>query len=299
MTERRSNSRADVALLTVAVIWGFNFPVMRAALVDVHPFAFNSVRITLSALVLWAMHLRERPKVPIPRELWPRIFGLSMVGYFVYQILFLTGLANTTAGSSSLLLASSPIWAALLLALLGERLQSVAWFGLALAFAGTTAIAAGSGDVELGGTRMLGNALSIAAAVAWGSYTVLNRSAAVAVSPTTLAFYTTAVTLPLHWLIGMPYYGELVDVEHPVRLWGAVFYAGVFGTGVAYALWNVGIRHVGAAQTAIYVNLAPIIAVVSGYFWLGESVGPIHIVGGALILGGLWVMRRARNSRQP
>ncbi len=143
---------------------------------------------------------------------------------------------------------------------------------------------------------MLGNALSVAAAMAWGGYTALNRSLAKVVSPTTLAFYTTAVTLPLHWLIGIPYYHELVEVRDPALLWGAVFYAGVFGTGIAYALWNVGIRHVGAAQTAIYVNLAPIIAVGSGYLWLGESVGPVHMVGGALILGGLWVMRRARNT---
>ena len=178
MTQRRSNSRADLALLAVAVIWGFNFPIMRAALDDVHPFAFNSVRITLSTVFLGALHLRERPRVPIPRELWPKIFGLSMVGYFVYQILFLTGLAATTAGSSSLLLASSPIWAAVLLRLLGDRLPAGAWLGLSLAFAGTTAIASSGGDVELGGTMMLGNALSVAAAMAWGGYTALNRSLA-------------------------------------------------------------------------------------------------------------------------
>ncbi len=297
MTDQRSIFRADLALLTVALIWGLNFPVMKTALQEVHPFAFNSVRITLSAVFLGVLHLRLRPKVPVPREVWLKIFGLSMLGYFVYQIVFLLGLARTTAGNSSLLLASAPIWSALLLRLLGDRLRGLAWLGLAMAFAGTTSIATAHGDVEFGGASMLGNALSIGAAMAWGSYTTLNRSVASVVSPASLAFYTTAVTLPLHWLIAAPYYHEFAAVEHPARVWGAVFYAGVFGTGVAYVLWNVGIRYVGSAQTAIYVNLSPVIAVVTSYFWLGESIRLTHVLGGALILGGLWVMRLARVNR--
>ena len=60
MTERSSKWRADMALLAVAVIWGLNFPIMKAALTDLYPFAFNSLRITLSAAVLGLWHLRER-----------------------------------------------------------------------------------------------------------------------------------------------------------------------------------------------------------------------------------------------
>lgn len=294
MTERESVWRADLALLTVALIWGFNFPIMKSALEQVHPYAFNSVRITLSTVFLGVLHLRQRPRVGLPRKLWPEVFDLSMIGYFVYQILFLGGLALTTAGTSSLLMASSPIWAALLMRFRGDFLRLGAWAGLALAFGGTAFIAASHGDIEIGGTRVLGNILTVGAAIAWGSYTTLNRSVATTVAPTTLAFYTTLVTLPLHWVIGIPYYGELFVAEDPTSVWGAIVYAGVLGTGVAYALWNVGIRHVGSAQTAIYVNLSPVIAVIVSYFWLGEDIRATHVVGGGLILGGLWVMRRAR-----
>ena len=285
-----------MALLTVAVIWGLNFPIMKTALAELHPFAFNSVRITLSAVVLGLWHLRERPVVPIPRELWLTILRLSLIGYFIYQILFLLGLAATTAGNSSLLIASSPIWAALVMRLQGNRLPRLAWVGLALAFSGTTFIAGVQGNIELAGASVLGNLLTVGAAMAWGGYTALNRRAAAAVPATTLAFYTTAVTLPLHWLIGIPFYHEFATIEHPVEVWGAVFYAGVFGTGLAYAFWNVGIRHVGPAQTAIYTNLAPVIAVIASYFWLNEAIQSSHVVGGALILGGLWVMRLSRRS---
>ena len=68
---------------------------------------------------------------------------------------------------------------------------------------------------------------------------------------------------------------------------------------MAYAFWNVGIRHVGSAQTAVYVNLSPVIAVVASYFLLSEPIRLTHVLGGALILGGLWVMRRARRAGGP
>lgn len=294
MADRGSRWGADAALLGVAVIWGFNFPIMKIALFELHPFAFNSVRITLSAVVLGILHLRQRPVTPIPREMWPAILGLSLLGYFFYQILFLLGLAATTAGNSSLLLASSPIWTALVMRCRGDGLPGLAWAGLALAFTGTGLIASMRGDIGLSGASILGNVLTVGAAMAWGAYTALNRRAATVLPATTLAFYTTAVTLPLHWLVAIPYYRDLGAVGSPIEVWGAVAYAGVFGTGVAYALWNVGIRRVGSAQTAIYTNLAPVIAVIAGYLWLNETIRLPHVAGGVLILGGLWVMRRSR-----
>ncbi|MHC5065918.1 MAG: DMT family transporter [Planctomycetota bacterium] len=283
------NANADLILMGVVVIWGLNFPVMKVAFEELHPFAFNAIRITVSTIFLGLLHLREKEQKRIPPGSWGKVLGLSMIGYFGYQVFFMAGLARTTAGSSSLLIASSPIWAALVGRMLGDRLTGRATSGLVLAFVGTSFIAAAGGEMDFSSETMLGNLLTIGAAMAWGLYTGLNRSLARAVSPISLAFYTTTITLPLHWAIGWPVMSDLSLVSPTV--WGCIAFSGALGTGLAYAMWNVGIRQVGAAHTTIYVNLVPVLAIVISYFWLGEMVTGVQMAGGALVLGGLWLVR--------
>ena len=80
--------------------------------------------------------------------------------------------------------------------LLGERLRRQAFVGLAIALAGAMLIALEKG-LEVDDERVLGNLLTLGAAVAWGSYTALNRSIAERLPAATLAFYTTIITLPI------------------------------------------------------------------------------------------------------
>ena len=74
--------------------------------------------------------------------------------------------------------------------------------------------------------------------------------------------------------------------------WFAVAFSGLLSTGLAYSLWNLGIRHVGPSRTAIYTNLVPVITLLSRVWMLGESVTGWQLSGGVLVLAGLLVMRR-------
>lgn len=288
---------AEFALLVVCLIWGCNFAVMKSALVELHPFAFNAIRITMSAGVLGAWHCASRNRRgPLPRGTWPKIFGLGLIGYFGYQVCFLTGLARTESGHSALILSSSPIFTVLIGVMLGERLRRRAWIGLAIALAGTVVIALekafGPGSQHLAGT-----VLTFGAACAWGSYTALNRGVARIVPPATLAFYTTVITLPLHWALGFQHLDSLWRFEISAHAWSAMTYSGLLGTGLAYALWNVGLDKVGAVHTAGFINLVPVIALATGWLALHERVSWIQIAGGAAVLVGVWNMHRARHQR--
>jgi drug/metabolite transporter (DMT)-like permease len=59
-------------------------------------------------------------------------------------------------------------------------------------------------------------------------------------------------------------------------------------------IWTTAVKHVGASHTAVFNNLVPFVAVVGGWLFLGETVAWPQLVGGALIIGGLVVMRRTR-----
>ena len=278
-------------MLGVCLIWGCNFAVMKSALHELHPFAFNAIRLSLSAIFLGAVHYRSGGhRTVLPKGSWLRIFGLGLLGYFGYQILFMTGLQQTRSGNSALILSSSPVYTVLIGYLLGERLRRRALVGLAIALFGAVLIA-----LEKGGDRtMLGSMLTLGAAVAWGSYTALNRGIAERLPAATLAFYTTSVTLPLHWILGFPELGPLWRFELSFEAWVSIGYAGFLGTGFAYVLWNIGLHKLGASHTAGFVNIVPVVALFVGWLMLDESVSSMQIAGGTAVLGGVWGMREAR-----
>ncbi len=63
-------------------------------------------------------------------------------------------------------------------------------------------------------------------------------------------------------------------------------------------MWSYGVKYAGAAHATMFQNLSPIVAIVSAWLILGESLSTAQAFGGALILGGLFIVRRAR-AEQP
>jgi drug/metabolite transporter (DMT)-like permease len=287
---------ADLALVSVVLIWGVNIPVMKAAVGEMHPYAFNAVRLILSAALLGVMDRLEarrggtRPGVP-----WGRVSLVALLGSLLYQLVFIVGIRGTRAGNAALIVATGPIWTAIIAwACAIERISANAWRGLAIAFAGTALVACEGGDVDLAGAYLGGNLLVLVSALSWGGATVLSKPLVGVLSPTRLAFWMTALTVPLHVLIGLPYLGPVFAGEPRAWAWWCVLFSGLLSTGLAYSLWNSGVRRVGPSHTAIYTNLVPVIALAVSWTFLGETMTASQVAGGALIVGGLVVMRRGR-----
>ena len=97
--------------------------------------------------------------------------------------------------------------------------------------------------------------------------------------------------LVFHILLGLPHMDPVWQLELSGTTWFAIAFSGLLSTGLAYSLWNLGIRQVGPSHTAIYTNLVPVITLVSSMWLLGESVTLWQLSGGVLVLAGLVVMR--------
>jgi drug/metabolite transporter (DMT)-like permease len=74
----------------------------------------------------------------------------------------------------------------------------------------------------------------------------------------------------------------------------ALFYSGVFSTGIAYVTWHVGVRRLGGSHASVYQNVVTLVAVLGGWIGLGEPVLTSQLIGGLLMLVGLLLMRRSR-----
>ena len=294
--------RNDLALGFTVLVWGTNFVVLKATLAVMHPHVVNVFRFTVSALVigvLYAYQQRTRRSSfwrPL-REHPGALLGLGLLGYVLYQLCFILGIDRTTAGNAALIMASSPLWTAVLGRLFGiEQLRSKAWLGLLGMFMGVLCIVFyGSAEVGLASSQMMGNVLMLLAAAFWGTYTILSKPVTRHVTPTSIVFFGLLVALPILYAVGIPYFPDVEWAGVTVWVVAALVFSGGLSTGLALAIWNTAIRDVGPSQTSAYSNVVPIVALASGVVFLDEPLSFGQIAGGALILGGLMIVRRMRD----
>lgn len=272
-----------------------NFPLIKVALQDFHPLAFNALRFPLAAAVLLLL-MKATGGLR-----WPqgpdrlRVVGLGILGNVVYQLLFIVGLSRTGAGNASLLLATTPAWTAVLSTAAGhERLARQVWLGVGGAVGGMVLVVAGGQGFRFQGSTLTGDLLMVAASMTWAAYTVGARPVIQRYGAMPVTAWTLWAGMPGLVILGIPALLRTDFQSVGAASWGALVYAGVLAISVAYALWNRGVRRLGNARTAIYSNTVPVVALAAAWIGLGETPSPLQLVGAAVILGGLTLARTGR-----
>lgn len=292
----RSDFLSDLSLLTVAVIWGINIPFMKTGLEQVDVYVFNAIRLAISTAVLVAFAWRELRQGLLPKEgiTWKQVAIYGVVAAGFYQLIFLLGIARTTSGNTALIMATVPMWTALLARIIGERLRRLAWGGLAIALLGTILVAAQSGNLSAGADHLWGNLLILFAALLWAGGTVYSRPLLQQISPMQLSALAMMIALPLHLGVAVGRYESSLPMLQSGTIWAILLFSGVLSSGLAFPMWSLGVRHAGAAHASVIQNLVPLIAIAAAWLSRGEAITLAQLIGGVLILGGLIIMRRAR-----
>lgn len=291
---------AEIGLLFVVAVWGVNFSVIKVALEVIPPFTVNLLRFTVSLAVLTALHVvqsRSRNRSPLyDLKTFPvAVIALGLLAHVVYQAGFILGLDRVTAGGGALLIASSPIWTTVVGHIRGiDHLSIGAWLGLAMSLVGVVLVVIGQTGAQIDG-EALGVLFLLGAASAWGLTTVFTRPLLdKGASPLGLTTAGLWVAYPVLFAMGI--WGALDQDWSRVGAteWMALLYSGGLSTGVAYWIWNVAVKRVGPSRTSAYANLVPVAGVAAGLVVLNETITPLELAGGALVILGLVVMRRLR-----
>lgn len=293
--------RTDLGLLLVALIWGVNFPVLKAVLVEIEPLALNAVRFPLAALVLALVVPRRGGGPALRREDVPRILGLAVLGHVFYQLAFIWGIDGTLAGNASLLLATTPIWALILSVARGhEEAGPLLWAGIGVTVVGMALVVVGRGEaLALGLDTLRGDLLMVGAAVLWAVYTVGGRRPVSRYGSLRLTAWTLWAGTPFVVALGIPQLRATDWGAVSTGAWVGTAYSGVFSIAVAYLIWYRGVRRLGTGRTAAYSNLVPVAALLVAWLWLGEVPTPLQLVGAAVILAGLTATRKAKARQLP
>jgi drug/metabolite transporter (DMT)-like permease len=281
----------EMSLVLMAVIWGVNFSVVKYGTQVMEPLAYNALRMSLGCVVLLALAAWRPAARVTSTDRW-RLMALGVLGHCVYQILFISGIARTRAGTASLVVAASPAAVALVARAFGhDKLSPRAAAGLALSIVGVFLVLGGSVSAD-GSGHLVGDLLILAAVVCWAFYTnwlvtLTQRIDAVQVAAWTLfggvvplALIATPQLLRVDWIAITP------------LTWASVVYSGVMAMVVAYLLWYRGVHLIGPTRTSMFGNLQPIVAVAVAWVALSEVPTLYQGAGAATVLGGLYLSRR-------
>lgn len=275
-------------MFLLALIWGANFSIVKVALQDLSPIAFNAIRFPIASLLLYAI-LRVRSGISLPAraDVW-RVVGLGVLGNVIYQNLFIFGLALTSAGNGSLLLATTPIWTVLLSVLMGhERPSPLVWTGILATLTGMVLVVGGGPGFQLGGRSLLGDMLMVASAITWSIYTVGARNLIRRYGPLRITAWSMWIGTVGLVLLGLPDVVTTGVADVSLGAWIAVVYAGCLALTTAYLIWNRGVQRMGSARTAAYSNLVPVVALAVAWLWLGERPTVVQLAGASVILVGI------------
>ncbi|HSK84432.1 MAG TPA: DMT family transporter [Rubrobacter sp.] len=287
----RAAALTEISLVFAAVFWGLNFAATKYAANSIPPLVFMALRFAGGGLLLLlVLRLLERTSSLKRRDLLP-MAALGCFGVATAQTGFTFGVSLTSAASTGLIFATAPVWGLILGAVLGlERPTWSGILGLALCVAGVGVVVFEGLGAK--GESLVGDLAVLGAAVCVGAYSVVSMPLLERHSPLAVATYPIVFSVPFLLLLSLPQALSLEWGSVTAGPWAAIGYSAIFATTFAFSAWQRGISRIGANKVLVYQYLVTVTGVVSGIVFFGEVLGPEKIIGGAVILLGVYLARR-------
>jgi len=292
---QKSNAVPYFEALFAVVVWGASFIATKVALHDVSPITIVWLRFSLGVAILGlAVHLRGQFAWPHRNE-WMYFSLLGFLGITFHQWLQSNALQTSEAGTTAWIVSTTPVFMALLgWIVLNERLSWLKITGIFLAFIGVLVVVS-KGDfstISVGKFGAPGDKLILVSAVNWAVFSVLSRRGLKTYAASLMMFYVMA----LGWVFTSILFFSNSNISEVSNLtfdgWLGIAFLGIFCSGLAYIAWYDALQQLSSAQTGAFLYIEPLIAVVVAFFILGEPIMFVSLIGGGIILFGVWLVNR-------
>lgn len=290
----RLDARALVYVGIALLTWSSAYAAIAYALTSFTPGEVAFARLGVASLCYAVLLVVRRVALPARRD-WPRLALLGVIGLSIYHVCLNYAETRIASGTASILISLSPAATVAVSAIwMHERLSTRTLIGLGVALLGVVLVVLASGkQVRFQPMAALVLVSVLAAAIYFvGLKPLFARYSTLGV--TAFGFFAgTLGALPLGW--HLPQAVAVAPWSHIL----ALIYLGVAPTFIGYIAWNVAIHRSSASQVSSFIYFSPPIAVMIGWFWLGERPGPLTLVGGAVTVAGVVLANTRRRRALP
>ncbi|HEY8391330.1 MAG TPA: DMT family transporter [Capillibacterium sp.] len=295
-------ARAYLAAVLTSFIFGLSFLFTKDALAYVTTHQLLAFRFLTAALLMTLLRVCGLIKIdfrhrPVGRIILPALF--EPVLYFIFETV---GIKLTTSSEAGLIIALIPVFVTILAILILKehpRLLQVA--AILISVAGVGFIVLGSGEFTVSG-HTLGLLALLGAVLSAAFFNIFSRRLSREFRPIEITYVMMVVGalifsgLALFDTLREPDPLAVFSLLRIKEVWSAVLYLGICSSVVAFFGMNYYIAKLGAARSAVFANLTTIVSVAAGFCFRGEPLYWYHLVGGVLILLGVWGTNRLANS---
>ncbi len=283
---RKPAARAILALAALALIWGYNWVIMKRALHDSGPFTFAALRALLGALALFAL-LAARRRSLRPAHL-PGVLVLGLLQTTGFLGFVIWALVSGGAGRTAVLVYTMPLWLLVLAwPLLGERIRGLQWAAVAVAGAGLVLIL----QPWRLHAHVLSAALAVLGGVSWALAAIWAKHLRRRVHLDLLSLTAWQMLLGALPLILIAAWRE------PQAIVWTSYFTAVLATALAWLLWLYALDKLPAGIAGMGTLAVPLIGLAAAWLRLGERPSPPEAAGMALILTGLAILAWERLRR--
>lgn len=297
-SKRPSLLWVHVAAIFAVTAWGISFVNTKVLLDnDFNPVEVYIFRCAIAYALLMAFSWRTLKSVSLQHELLFLLCGIC--GGSVYFVSENAALLYTSATNVSLITSTSPLINALLVFALfkNERPSRGFIFGSVVAMIGVTLVILGSSsaeEAEAGSPHgLLGDGLSLMAALCWSIYALLLRKlqafySAIVVTRKTF-FYGLLTALP--FLLLEPSQLTAETFTRP-EVWVNLLALSIFASSLAFVIWAWAISRMGAVKAGNYLYFQPIVTLIFGYLVLQQAMSLTGMAGCVLTIAGVYCGER-------
>lgn len=279
-----------LTLLAAIVIWGCNWPVMKAGLEHVTPIWFSALRFVTGGLCLFAIQLASgQLKLPTRRD-WPLLASVGLVQMMAFTVLGAIAMTQVPAGRSAVLAYTTPLWVTPIAVLVfGERLTRLQSAGLLLGLLGLVLLFNPLAMDWSDSASVQANLMLMGASFLWGM-TILHlryykgSSSAYQLAPWQMLVASVPL-LALAYAVEGPFTGD-----GSWALWEIVLYVGPVATAFCFCAVNAASMHLSATSMSTAILGVPLIGLLTSTWFLNEALSPSLVLGGLGIVGGIAVV---------
>lgn len=290
MSEKNINNKKNerlalFALALMAVVWGYNWVVMKKVLAYVGPYDFSALRTLFGAIALFLVI--KALKRPMKIRAWPRVLLLGILQTGAFSALIQLALLSGAAGKTSILTYTMPFWVIPMAWLaFGEKINGSQWLALILAALGLILILQ-PWDKQGSYTSDI---LAISAGLCWAISAVvakwIKRDYPMEALPLTawqMLFGALALVIVSFIVPEKP-------IEPTPYFFGALIYNAVLATALAWFLWLFALQHLSAGIAGLSSLGVPVIGTLAGWLELGERPAGLELTGMIVIAVALLVI---------